>query len=184
MEEGIRSYINELRQDKISRYHSDYPQIMRVLRPELLMHIPVVSASRKYLDVLLRCEACLLLSEDLEARGDSKEARGDSKEARDIRRLVKSSLSALSAVDSCRALYHFREHGRLPRGWKVPQLPFLEIKMQPALRDGDTGKKISELEGLWDRGRAKWLRQLVEQAEECITVCGRYGASVWLVWRS
>ena len=171
-----KSYIDMLRQRKIEHYCSAYPQIMRVLRPELLMDIPVASTSKKYLDVLLQCQACFLLSDHFETNGDTKETRS-------IRRLAQSTLKSLSAVDSYRgALLHFREYSRLPRGWKPLPLPRLEIRMQPALRDGDIGKRISELEGLWDKDRAGWLRRLVKTADQCVTVPGRHGASVRLFY--
>lgn len=113
----------------------DYQQIVHVLRPELLKHIPLASASKKYLDVLLRCKASLTLSEHLHACGDPRAARA-------VRSLAKSSLIALSAADSYRgALLGFVAYGQLPRDWKVPQHPRIEIRMQPALRDGVAGKK-------------------------------------------
>lgn len=169
--------IDELRQRKIEQYRRAYPQIMRVLRPKLLTDIPVASDSIKYLHVLLQCQACFLLVDHYETHGDSKETRA-------IRSLAESSLKALSSVDSHRgALLHFCEYSQLPRGWKVPELPRLEIEMQPELRDGDTGKRIAELEGLCGRDRAGWLRRPVKHAEERITVPGRYGASVRLTWR-
>lgn len=176
--EGDARLCYALQRYRIDYHHHAYPQIMRVLNSKLLMYIPLASVSKKYLDVLLRCKACLLLSEHFKACGCLREARN-------VRGLAKSSLNALSAVDSYRgALLDFLACGRLPRGWKVPPLPFLEVRMQPALRDGDTGGKISKLEGLWGKGRAEWLRRMVEPAEERITLCGRHGASVRLVWRS
>lgn len=177
MEGGTR-LVDALRRRRIDYYWHVYPRIMSVLSPKFLTYIPLASVSKKYLDVLLRCEACLFLSEHFKACGYLREARN-------VRYLAESSLIALSAVDSYRgAPLDLLAYGRLPRGWKVPQLPFLEVRMQPALRDGDAGKRISELEGLWSKSRAEWLRRWVEPAEEHITVPGRHGASVRLAWRS
>ena len=177
MEGGTR-LVDALWRHRIGYYWHAYPRIMSALSPKLLAYIPLASVSKKYLDVLLRCKACLFLSEHFKACGYLREARN-------VRDLAESSLIALPAADSYRgALLDLLAYGRLPRGWKVPQLPFLEVRMQPALRDGDAGKKISELEGLWSKSRAEWLRRRVEPAGERITVPGRHGASVRLAWRS
>lgn len=177
MNKSVRSYIEALWRRRMGDYLRDYPQIVHALRPKLLMYIPLASASKKYLDVLLRCEACLTLSEH--------HACGDPRAARAVRSLAESSLIALSAVDSYRgALLDLVAYGQLPRGWRIPELPRIEIRMQPALRDGVAGKKISELEAMWDKGRTERLRRLVEPVEERITVPGRHGASVRLSWRS
>lgn len=178
MNESVRPYIEALWRRRMGDYLRDYPQIVHVLRPELLKHIPLASVSKKYLDVLLGCEACLTLSEHLHECGDPRAARA-------VRSLAESSLIALSAVDSYRgALLDFVAYGQLPRGWRNPELPRIEIRMQPALRDGAAGKKISELEAMWDKGRTERLRRLVKPVEERIMVPGRHGASVRLSWRS
>ena len=166
-----------LRRHRIDHYKRAYPQIMSVLSPKLLEHIPLASVSKKYLDVLLRCEACLTLSEHFKACGYLRAAR-------ETRAIGECSAKAMSAAaDSYRgALLDFLAYGRLPLDWKPPPSPRLEIRMQPALRDGDIGKRISELEGLWDKDRAGWLRRLVKTADECVTVPGRHGASVRLFY--
>ena len=164
---------------RIDYYHRAYPRIMRALSPKLLACIPLASVSKKYLDVLVQCKACLLLSEHFKACGYLREAREASA-------LGEGSAMAMSAAaDSCCGAYlDFSAYGRLPRGWKAPQLPCIEIRMQPALRDGAVGKRISELEGLLDRGPAERLKRLVRPSEERITVHGRHGARVRLAWRS
>lgn len=167
-----------LRRRRIDHYKRAYPQIMSVLSPKLLEHIPLASVSKKYLVVLLGCEACLTLSGHFKACGYLRAAR-------ETRAIGECSAKAMSAAaDSYRgALPDLVAYGQPPRGWKHPQLPHIEIRMQPALRDGDAGKRISDLDRLRDKGRTGWLRRPVETSE-CVTVPGRHGASVRLSWRS
>lgn len=134
--------IIELQRYRVASYRAAHPDIMQAIRPEFLKFIPLANMSRKYLNELLECEACYRLSEYLEVQGRSREARY-------VHGLAESSLFALASVDSYRgALQDILLCGRLPSGWKIPQLPRLKILLSTALRTEHICREIYELEGL------------------------------------
>lgn len=152
--------IVELRQDRLARYHAVHPDIMRAIRPDILRFIPLASMSRKYLNELLQCEACYRLSEHLDYHGKSRSARN-------VRGLAESSLFALTSVDSYRgALQDILMFGRLPLGWKVPQLPHPKIILPYRLKREYIGQEISKLEGLQINSRLEVIKRRIWSAKK------------------